>query len=119
MISVRVYNRWGGASLVALGVVGLFAGLRVLALNSETIHDLFHFAAGVLLLWAGWRATDGQALVWTRALAALFLAIGLAALVDPDLLGVFTFGLSRFDTLLYLLYGVVGLWGAWRPALPG
>ncbi|HXF81200.1 MAG TPA: hypothetical protein VNN19_00390 [bacterium] len=119
MISVRVYDRWGGAGLVALGAVGSFAGLAVLTLNSETIHDLIHFAAGVLLLWAGWRATDGQALVWTRVLAAVFLVLGLAALVEPELFGLFTFGLSRLDTLLHLLYGVIGLWGAWRPVLPG
>lgn len=118
MISPKVYGRWGGALLVALGIVGLFAGTRVLALNSDTIHDLIHIAAGALLLWVAWRATPGQALIWTRVLASIFLVLGLAAFISPDLFGLFTFHLSRYDTLLHLLYGVVGIWAGWRSPLP-
>jgi uncharacterized membrane protein len=103
---------------VALGIVGLFAGTRVVALNSDTIHDLIRVAAGVLLLWVGWRATAEQALIWTRVLASIFLVLGLAAFISPDLYGLFTFSLSRYDTLLHLLYGVVGIWAGWRSSSP-
>lgn len=105
---------WGGALLVALGIVGLFAGVRILALNSETVEDLLHTGAGVLLVWAGSRGSEGQVVTWTRVVALLFLVFGLAAFVDPDLFGVFTYELSRFDTALHLLYGVVGMWAGWR-----
>jgi len=113
-MSARAYSLWGGALLVALGVVGLFAGVRVLVLNSETLEDLLHILAGGLLLWAGSRGSDGQAVIWTRIVAVIFLALGVAAFVDPDLFGVFTYDLSRVDTVLHLLYGVVGMWAGWR-----
>ena len=113
-MSARAYSQGGGALLVALGVVGLFAGIRVLVLNSETIGDLLHILAGGLLLWAGSRGSDGQAVIWTRIVAFIFLVLGLTAFVDPDLFGVFTYDLSRVDTVLHLLYGVVGIWAGWR-----
>jgi len=56
-MSARAYAMWGGALLVALGIVGLFAGIRVLALNSETIEDLLHVVPGGVLVWAGLRAS--------------------------------------------------------------
>jgi hypothetical protein len=118
VIAPRTCPRWGGALLAALGIVGFFAGTRLLALNSDTIHDLFHIAAGVLLLWVGRRASAEQALIWTRVLASVFLLLGLAAFIDPYLFGVFTFSLSLYDTLLHLLYGVVGIWAGWRSPSP-
>lgn len=117
MIAARTYDLWGGAALTALGVVGLFAGIRIVVLNSEPLRDLILIGAGVLFLWAGWRGTDGQVLVWTRLLGAAFLIFGLGTMVAPDLFGVFTFGLGRADSLLHLLYGVGGIWAAWRPAI--
>jgi len=113
-MSARVYAVWGGALLVALGIVGLFAGIRVLALNSETIEDLLHVVPGGVLVWAGLRASEGQVVIWARFFAFLFLALGLVAFVSPDLFGLFTYELSRFDTVLHLLYGVVGVWAGWR-----
>ncbi|HET6948171.1 MAG TPA: hypothetical protein VFJ45_10215 [bacterium] len=113
-MSARAYAMWGGALLVALGIVGLFAGIRVLALNSETVEDLLHVVAGGVLVWAGSHGSDGQTVTWTRLIAFLFLVLGLVAFVSPDLFGLFTYELSRFDTVLHLLYGVVGVWAGWR-----
>lgn len=118
MIPTRAFDRWGGALLTALGVVGLFAGVRIVVLNSEPLRDLILIGAGVLLLWAGGRGTDGQALAWTRLLGGAFLVLGVGALVNPDLFGVFTYRLSGADTLLHLLTGAAGIGSGWRTAVP-
>ena len=116
-MSARAYAVWGGALLVALGIVGLFAGIRVLVLNSETIEDLLHVVPGGVLVWAGLRASEGQVVIWARFFAFLFLALGLVAFVSPDLFGLLIYELSRFDAALHLLYGVVGIWAGWRVRL--
>ena len=118
MIPTRTYDRWGGALLAALGVVGLYAGIWIGPVNSETVLDLLRITAGVLLLWAGTRAGLGQGLVWTKVVAVGFLGLGLAALVDADLFGLLTYELSRPEAVLYLLYGIAGLGTGWRVRVP-
>ena len=111
----RAYARWGGVFLVALGLVGLFAGATVLALNSEFLVDLLYLVAGGILNWAGTRGTPAQVSLGTRIVAVGFVVWGLAGFVDRDIYGVFSQEMSLLDGVLRLLVGVVGVWTGWRP----
>ena len=99
-------------------MVGLFAGVRIGPINAETLTDLISVSSGVVLVWAGRRGTHGQVLAWTRVLAVAFLLLGAGAAINRDLFGVFTYRFSAYDIIRYLLYGAVGIWAGWRPAVP-
>jgi len=109
----KTYAKWGGIILLVLGVVGLVAGDSFLGLNTEFIEDVIHIVAGGLLLYAGTRGTDAQAVSWARIFGIVFLIVGVVGFFSKNLFGLLpTVGLGVLDNIVHLAYGVVGLLAA-------
>lgn len=112
---VKTYAKWGGIILLVLGVVGLFARDQLFnVLNSETIEDIIHVVAGLILVWFGFRGTGAQARTWSYVFGVVFLLVGIVGFLDKSVYGLLPkVGLGTVDNIVHLIYGVVGLWAGY------
>lgn len=116
-MSAKVYALWGGIILLVLGVIGLFVGDTLIGLNSETLEDIIHLVAGLLLGWAGWRGGAAQASLWSKVFGVVFLVVGIVGLFNRTIFGIFSAGMGTSDNIVHLVYGVLGVWAGWRKAM--
>lgn len=113
-MSAKAYALWGGIILLVLGVVGLFAGNTLVGLNSETLEDIIHVVAGVILVWAGYRGGAAQASLWAKVFGVIFLVVGVVGYFSASIFGLFSQGMGTLDNIVHLVYGVLGVWAGWR-----
>src|SRR3989337_4415896 len=110
-MSAKTYAMWGGIILLVLGVLGLFVqGDKFLGLNSDTVEDIIHVVAGLILVYFGFRGTDAQAATWAMVFGVVFLVVGVVGFVIPKLFGLLPAGVGAIDNIVHLIYGAVGLW---------
>ncbi len=119
-MSAKTYAMWGGIILLVLGVLGLFVqGDKFVGLNSDTVEDIIHVVAGLILVYFGFRGTDAQAATWAMVFGVVFLVVGVVGFFIPKLFGLLPTGLGAIDNIVHLIYGAVGLWAgrAYKPAM--
>lgn len=120
-MSAKAYAMWGGIILLVLGVIGLFVGDQFLSIfNTEIVEDLIHLVAGVILVYVAYRGTDAMAASAAQVFGIIFIVVGIVGFFAARLFGLLpAVGLSAWDNILHLLYGVVGLWAgrAYKPAM--
>ncbi len=116
-MSAKTYALWGGAILLVLGVIGLFAGNSLAGLNSEMLEDVIHLVAGAILAYGGWRGTAAQASMWSKVFGVIFLVVGLVGFFSKTIFGVFSVGMGAADNVVHLVYGVLGIWAGWKKAM--
>lgn len=108
----KTYARWFGIILLALGVVGLFAGNKLIGFNIELVEDLVHLVTGALLAYAGFKGTDEQTASWVKIIAVVYLVVGVLGFPFRTLFGLLPGGLGAPDNILHLALGVIGFWAA-------
>lgn len=113
-MSAKAYALWGGVILLVLGVVGFFTGNTLAGLNSETLEDIIHVVAGLILAWAGYRGGAAQASLWSKIFGVIFLIVGIIGYFNKSIFGLFTQGMGTTDNVVHLVYGVLGVWAGWR-----
>src|SRR3972149_4426850 len=87
-MSAKTYAMWGGIILLVLGVLGLFVqGDKFVGLNSDTVEDIIHVVAGLILVYFGFRGTDAQAATWAMVFGVVFLVVGVVGFFIPKLFG--------------------------------
>jgi multisubunit Na+/H+ antiporter MnhG subunit len=119
-MSAKTYALWGGIILLVLGVIGLFARPTFIGLNTEIVETVIHLVAGAILVYGGTRGTDAQAASWAKIFGVLFVLVGIAGFIWPNLFGLFPErGLGAFDNIVHLIYGVLGWWAgsSYKPAM--
>jgi multisubunit Na+/H+ antiporter MnhG subunit len=111
-MSAKTYVTWGGIILLVLGVIGIFQGNRLGPLNSDPIEDVIHIVVGALFLYGGLKGSAAQAASWSKTFGIVFLVIGVAGFVTPNLFGLLPSGVRAADNIVHLIYGALGAWAA-------
>jgi hypothetical protein len=101
-----------GFIIGTFGVAGLFTkGYLWEITNSDLTTDIFRIMVAATLLYVGfapvYEATVASAL---RRIGVTYLAIGVAGIILPTLLGLMPSGLTRFDVFHYLIFGAIAAW---------
>src|SRR3970282_971271 len=117
-MSAKTYAMWGGIILLVLGVLGLFVqGDKFLGLNSDTVEDIIHVVAGLILVYFGFRGRAAPAAAGGVVFGVVFLVVGGVGFFIPKLFGLLPTGLGAIDNIVHLIYGAAGLWAV-RPYKP-
>jgi uncharacterized membrane protein len=97
--------------LILLGIIGLFAGNRVLGLNSDILEDIIHILAGAVALYAGFGTRDpGPAIQYARIFGVIYLILGVLGFILPTLFGLLPSRLLVLDNIVHLLLGLIGVY---------
>ncbi len=113
---VRTYAKVVGIVIILIGVVGLFAGDRLLgAVNIEIAEDIVHILTGGLMAVVGFASRDdGLVRTVVGVLGVVYLLVTVLGFVAPKLFGLLpVHGYSIVDNLIHLVLGVAGVVVAW------
>lgn len=115
----KLYAQVTGIVLILLGVIGLFAGNKILGLNSAPIEDIVHIVAGAVGLYAGFGTRDDlPAIQYSRIFGVIYLLLGILGFIVPRLFGLFPANnpLAVPDHIVHLLLGVIGIYAGFMAA---
>jgi hypothetical protein len=97
-----------GSLLVVAGIAGFVLPSPLLGLfEVNTLHNIIHLASGALTLVAASQGI-GAMRTWGRLFGAIYLAVGIAGFVEPDLFGPMHVNLP--DNVLHLALAAVFLY---------
>ena len=109
----RLYAKVVGVALVLTAVVGFIVGdpedgLLGL-LNVDVVEDFVHLGSGALLAYVGFAAARDVVKTVVTVLGIVYLIVGVAGFVDPELLGLIPHEYNVADNILHLALGALAL----------
>lgn len=109
----RLYAKVVGVVLLLTAVVGFIVGDPedgLLGLfNVDVVEDVVHLGSGALLAYVGFAASRDAVKTVVTGLGIVYLIVGIAGFVDPELLGLIPHEYNLADNILHLSLGALAL----------
>ena len=109
----RLYAKVVGIVLLLTAVVGFIVGDPedgLLGLfNVDVVEDVVHLGSGALLAYVGFAASRDAVKTVVTGLGIVYLIVGIAGFLDPELLGLIPHEYNVADNILHLALGALAL----------
>lgn len=109
----RLYAKVVGVVLLLTAVVGFIVGDPedgLLGLfNVDVVEDVVHLGSGALLAYVGFAGSREAVKTVVTVLGIVYLIVGIAGFVDPELLGLIPHEYNLADNILHLGLGALAL----------